>query len=172
MNKEGWFVSIGSNIDPEVNVVRIVEKLIGIFDKLHISPLAFTQPVNIDTEKVFINGVVFIESDEDAASLKSSLQGIEVAMGRPLDDAQRKIKDRSVDLDILCRYEAGDEARVVEQIPRESYIRPLFILLAMKLNLLKTCRVKLCGPTVTLLIDGSLFGKLLPPSTGTVTPVV
>lgn len=96
------YISVGSNIDPEVNIVRCLETLLARFGNVFIYPCTYTQPVNIVTDKRFINTLGVIRSDLSPRRLKQVFCEIEEALGRDRADVERSYKDRTCDIDIIC----------------------------------------------------------------------
>lgn len=94
------FIGIGSNIDPEKNVLAALRLL---RDRVHIvalSTLYRTQAEGRPDDPDFINGVVLIETDLSPRALKLGLlREIEEALGRqhPAD----RNAPRTMDLDLL-----------------------------------------------------------------------
>lgn len=97
----GYVIGIGSNIDPEANVPRILDALLRHFGRLSMSRILRTQPVNMASAREFFNLAVLVETQIAPAALKDICNGIECALGRDRGDPSRALKDRVADLDIL-----------------------------------------------------------------------
>ena len=66
-----YYLSVGSNIDPEVNIAKCLEILLESFTPAFVYPCTYTQPECIVTDRVFINTLLVIRSDRDPVSLKA-----------------------------------------------------------------------------------------------------
>lgn len=93
------FISLGSNIKPEQNLVEGVRRLAERCRLLVASPVYETRPVGTLNQPSFLNAAILIETDLDAADLKVQvLQPIEEELGRIR--TQDKNAPRTIDLDI------------------------------------------------------------------------
>ncbi|WP_368671242.1 2-amino-4-hydroxy-6-hydroxymethyldihydropteridine diphosphokinase [Marinobacterium sedimentorum] len=101
-----YYLSVGSNIDPEANIARCLEILLEHFTTAFVYPCTYTKPECMVTDKVFINTLAVIESDMAQDSLKAFFCSVEEILGRDRTDKNRSIKDRTCDIDIiLCSSE-------------------------------------------------------------------
>ncbi|MFC6670305.1 2-amino-4-hydroxy-6-hydroxymethyldihydropteridine diphosphokinase [Marinobacterium aestuariivivens] len=96
-----YYLSIGSNIDPETNIARCIETLLTHFNIAYLFPCTYTAPEKIDSDHVFLNTLLIIESDQEEVELKRLFCQIEEALGRDRSDSRRSYKDRTCDIDIL-----------------------------------------------------------------------
>lgn len=96
-----YYLSIGSNINPESNISKILEILLAQFFTLYILPPIYTAPENIKSNNKFINTLVVLKSDLNITSLKNIFNDIEKSLGRNRNDKNRSIKDRTCDIDII-----------------------------------------------------------------------
>nr|WP_067286434.1 2-amino-4-hydroxy-6-hydroxymethyldihydropteridine diphosphokinase [Marinobacterium profundum] len=96
-----YYLSVGSNIDPEVNVAKCLEVLLEHFTTAFVYPCTYTKPECMVTDKVFINTLVVIQSDMAQDSLKAFFCSVEEMLGRDRSDCDRSIKDRTCDIDII-----------------------------------------------------------------------
>lgn len=103
-----YYLSLGSNVAPEINAVNMVRSLCHTFGAITIFPFSYTSPEGIETKKHFINSLAIVESNECAELIKCKLNSIEVSLGRNRADPDRSRKDRSADLDILGVSEKED----------------------------------------------------------------
>ncbi|QEP42705.1 2-amino-4-hydroxy-6-hydroxymethyldihydropteridine diphosphokinase [Ectothiorhodospiraceae bacterium BW-2] len=131
--EQGYFIGIGSNIDPEKNIQRALTLLQQRFGTIELSPLQWTEPVGMTSRAPFINGVLYLESSSDSATLKQQLNQIEIELGRDRTDPERKIKDRPIDLDILLARPIGTAVTAADT-PQESYLQRPFQQLIATLN--------------------------------------
>ncbi len=118
------FISIGSNIDKEVNIPSSIAALRNQFGKLVLSSLYETEAVGFEGDD-FINLIVQFSSDLDAKTVAKTLRQIELDHGRTRDS--RKYAARTLDLDLIL---FGDliisDGRL--QIPRDEIERYAFVL--------------------------------------------
>lgn len=97
MNKA--IIGIGSNIQAEINIPRMLEILRFHVDVLDISSLIQTKPIGIEDQPDFTNGAVKIRTTLEIAEFKQLLKDIENQMGR--DRSAPKFGSRCIDLDIV-----------------------------------------------------------------------
>ena len=96
-----YYLSLGSNLQPELNAVNMLRALLQHFGPLLSYPFVYTTPENINTSNGFINALVVMSSNRSPEQVKACLNTIEVALGRDRTDPARSIKDRPADIDIL-----------------------------------------------------------------------
>ncbi len=92
-------IGIGSNIEAEINIpkmLRILEQKVKV---IKVSPLIKTKPIGIKEQPDFTNGAVKIETELNPDDLKKKLKAIEDEMGR--DRNGMKSGPRCIDLDIV-----------------------------------------------------------------------
>ena len=95
-----FFVSIGSNIDPEKNVPACIERLKQRFRIADISSIYETDPVGPAGDRKFWNLVVRLESELTETQLGKKLKTLEDTLGRKRDPENR-FSPRTIDLDII-----------------------------------------------------------------------
>ncbi len=117
-----YYLSLGSNIDPEHSAVEMVRWLCRHFGSIGLYPFRYTQPEGIESDTAFVNTLAIVRSEAAPAQVKQWLNEIEAAMGRDRSDPLRSIKSRSADLDILgstkaltLSFFAGAEEGYVQQ---------------------------------------------------------
>lgn len=125
-----YFLSLGSNIDPEENVWNMLDKLSELLGPLDISKIEETSAIGFDSEKKFLNLCVRIKSDLDAEALKAILIQIEMDLGRDRENPDSKTSDRPADIDILFSINPNENFIPDSSIPKETYVLPTFIELA------------------------------------------
>ena len=91
-------VGIGSNLDAESNIPKMLKILETKVDVLKVSTLLKTKPIGITDQPDFTNGAVKIETDLKLEKLNEVLKGIEDQLGR--DRTVPKFGPRCIDLDI------------------------------------------------------------------------
>ena len=118
------FISIGSNIDKEVNVTSSLRALERAFGRLQISSIYETEPVGFVGDS-FYNLVVRFESELSAKEVAKQLRQIELEHGRTRES--QKFSARTLDLDlILYGDQIISDGRL--QIPRDEIERYAFVL--------------------------------------------
>jgi len=92
-------ISIGSNIDPEQNIAKMLTILEKDCRVLKVSELVRTKPIGIEDQPDFVNGAALVETALDQVDFKQYLKSVEDALGR--DRSLPKFGPRSMDLDIV-----------------------------------------------------------------------
>jgi 2-amino-4-hydroxy-6-hydroxymethyldihydropteridine diphosphokinase len=115
------YLSLGSNIDKERNLVRAVELLAEAVKIVAASSVYETTPVGTPNQESFLNAAVVVETPLSAESLKTEvLAAIERRLGR------RRTADRNaprtIDIDIAL---FNDEIRDTEVLTRPHLAVPL-----------------------------------------------
>ena len=100
-----FYISIGSNINPEKNVVLILKELLKISPSLSISRILQTKAVDVESDNYFLNLCASLNFPDSASVLTQKFKEIERKLGRDIDDAERGKKDRTADIDILFAYD-------------------------------------------------------------------
>ena len=100
-----FYLSIGTNIEPEKNAVKIIQSLVECYGRLTLFPFIYSEPEDISSKAVFLNSVAIISSPDSEQNVKDSLNKIETKLGRQRDDPLRGMKDRTADIDILLTAE-------------------------------------------------------------------
>jgi 2-amino-4-hydroxy-6-hydroxymethyldihydropteridine diphosphokinase len=118
------YISIGSNIDKEKNILDSLKALEDLFGELTVSSVYESEPVGFSGD-TFYNIVVGFDSDLDVKTVAKHLRQIELDQGRTRDC--KKFSSRTLDLDLILY---GDlilsEGRL--QIPRDEIERYAFVL--------------------------------------------
>ena len=111
------YIGLGSNINPEVNIIRTLELLQGS-PKTHCDVLAISTFYRCPAvgpavgQSDFINGIVKISTELTAEQLKYDfLRPLEFELGRALDE--KKYTPRCMDLDIIFY---GDEVHQTNKL--------------------------------------------------------
>ncbi|HSI41088.1 MAG TPA: 2-amino-4-hydroxy-6-hydroxymethyldihydropteridine diphosphokinase [Xanthobacteraceae bacterium] len=99
----GYILGIGTNIDPEINALRIVDHLVARFGRLLVSRMYYTEPVGMSSHHRFINYCAFAASDQPPEAFKACCEAIEAELGRNRARADSKTADRPADIDLLAR---------------------------------------------------------------------
>lgn len=103
---QGYILGIGSNLDPEQNVPRIVEQLLCRFGKILLSRFYETAPVGMESHRQFINFCAFVRTELEPEACKAACVAIEVELGRDRTHPARRTRDRAADIDLLARLGA------------------------------------------------------------------
>ena len=98
-----FYLSIGTNINPEKNAAKVITNLCRHFGDITLLPFIYTKPEVISSSSIFLNGLVIIESKLNNKELKNILNSIEIKLGRNRNDPLKSTKDRPADIDILLQ---------------------------------------------------------------------
>ncbi len=156
-SQSGFLLGIGSNIDPHKNITQIIYLLLKHFPLLSLSRVLEIPPIGMNSQRDFLNVVVFIQTEQAEAELKAICNTIEVQLGRNRNDPERKTKDRSADLDILTKIQLPEDAeRPAHLITDEYFLYPLLDeLIAHLVN--KPFELQQTGVEINL--EGLSFGQ-------------
>jgi len=91
-------IGIGSNIEAEINIPKMIEILRTEVEVLQVSKMLKTKPIGILDQPDFTNGAVKVQTEYDQLELNTILKNIEDQMGR--DRTNPKFGPRCIDLDI------------------------------------------------------------------------
>lgn len=92
-------IGIGSNINAEENISKMLEILTLHMDVLRVSTMLKTKPIGIEDQPDFTNGAVKIQTSLGKKELNRLLKKIEDQLGR--DRSAPKFGPRTIDLDIV-----------------------------------------------------------------------
>lgn len=92
-------IGIGSNLDAENNIRRVLEILADKFELVKVSEFVKTKPIGITEQPDFTNGAAKIRTILNHNILENILKQIEDQMGR--DRTVPKFGPRCIDLDIV-----------------------------------------------------------------------
>jgi 2-amino-4-hydroxy-6-hydroxymethyldihydropteridine diphosphokinase len=126
MEPRDVYVGLGSNVEPLSNVPRMLDSLLRLVPVVDVSPIAVTDPVNMEgAGQPFLNAAVRLRTELAEQDVKEYFNAVEVALGRDRTDPRRSTRDRPADLDILFTL-AIDTPAIPESIslPSEVYLRP------------------------------------------------
>ncbi|WP_020406109.1 2-amino-4-hydroxy-6-hydroxymethyldihydropteridine diphosphokinase [Hahella ganghwensis] len=117
-------VGIGSNIDPQKNLLAAFESLSSEFDGLRLSPVYRCRAVGFDGDD-FYNLVASFETQLDVGQLQQALKGIEASTGRT--GKESKWSGRTLDIDILT-YD--DKVGIIDgvELPRDEIVKHAYVL--------------------------------------------
>lgn len=130
----GYFVGLGSNIEPATHLGKAIEHLVRLAGRVEVSRVLQTSPIDLETPRHFWNAVAYFITNLDCVELKSQLNAIEAGLGRDRADPGRATKDRTIDLDILLQIPAHARCVMASQVAHEAYHRPSFLELLNALN--------------------------------------
>jgi 2-amino-4-hydroxy-6-hydroxymethyldihydropteridine diphosphokinase len=118
------FISIGSNIDKDKNILASLHALEHHYGKLTISSIYESEPVGF-TGDTFYNLVVGFNSELGVKEVAKQLRQIELDNGRTRDS--QKFSARTLDLDLILYDDLIlNDGRL--QIPRDEIERYAFVL--------------------------------------------
>ena len=117
-------LSLGSNVEPKVNIRLAVESLRKKFGELLLSSVYESESVGFDGNN-FINLVASCESEAPLGELKNYIKMLEDDMGR--ERHKPKFSDRPIDIDILLFGDStGEECGL--SLPRAEILSSAFVL--------------------------------------------
>jgi len=118
------YISIGSNIEPAVNVVAALRLLAAAFGSLRCSSVYRTPAVGFEGED-FLNMVVGLDTEEPPHQLAAHLRAFEDERGRQRGGA--RFSARTLDLDVLTWGDAVlEDGKLV--LPRPEITEQAFVL--------------------------------------------
>lgn len=120
-HRQGYILGLGSNISPQHNMAAMILALMDRFNQITLSRVLKIPPVEMDSQRDFLNAVAFIETGVTEAALKNQTNQIEIALGRDRSDPQSKIKDRPADIDILYPLKLPDDAQLTPATITDEY---------------------------------------------------
>ncbi|WP_339065406.1 2-amino-4-hydroxy-6-hydroxymethyldihydropteridine diphosphokinase [Teredinibacter turnerae] len=120
-------LSVGSNIDRELNIRSGIHALRMAFGELKCSPVYESEAVGFDGAN-FLNLVVALNTAQSVAELSAGLREIENTHGR--NRGEPKFSSRTLDIDILTYDNSVGVVDGVE-LPRREILKNAFVLLPM-----------------------------------------
>ena len=99
MTRNTAIISIGSNIDAEKNIARMLKILGNEVEIQKVSSLVKTKPIGIEDQPDFTNGALKAKTGMKKDELNRLLKSIEDELGR--DRSAPKFGPRTIDLDIV-----------------------------------------------------------------------
>jgi 2-amino-4-hydroxy-6-hydroxymethyldihydropteridine diphosphokinase len=109
------YLSLGSNVRPEANLVSALRALHERFGALLISPIYRTTAIGFDGPD-FLNAAAVLDSDLDAYALNDWLHALEDAHGR--DRSGSRFGNRPLDIDIVFYDDLVTEGPGNLRLPR------------------------------------------------------
>ena len=114
-----YFLSIGSNINAEANIIFAIEKLQKILDKPKFSSIHKTKAEGFEGDD-FLNLVVSGNSDSSFDDLNKVLKDIEDESGRNRDAP--KFSARTLDIDIILQIDEDEILFESDEIEKYSFV--------------------------------------------------
>lgn len=117
-------LSLGSNIDPRVNIYHAQLELRELFGAIQCSRVYESEAVGFQGDN-FLNMVVAVETDIDLKDIIRFIKSLENALGR--NRSQPRFASRTIDIDVLFYGSAtGEEVGI--QLPRAEIVDNAFVL--------------------------------------------
>ncbi|WP_163832387.1 2-amino-4-hydroxy-6-hydroxymethyldihydropteridine diphosphokinase [Spartinivicinus ruber] len=115
--KQAVLLGIGCNVQPAIQIPKILNALVTRFEAVWLSSLVMTKPVGVENAADFCNGVLYFYSDLSEEALNVWCKQLELKIGRTPQDCKSK---QIADLDLLW---CGDSQQVLNpsEIIKESY---------------------------------------------------
>ena len=114
-----YFLSLGSNLNAEANILFAIEKLQKILDKPKFSSIHKTKAEGFEGDD-FLNLVVVGESDLGFDDLNQKLKDIENESGRNRDVP--KFSARTLDIDIVLQIDEDEILFESDEIEKYSFV--------------------------------------------------
>ena len=109
-----YYLSIGSNIEPEKYIPACLKKLSAVWPQARFSTVYETDPVGPAGRSKFWNLAARIQSYETESQMRTALREIEAGLGRVRIPNER-FAPRTIDIDILPQ--AGYQTQAFIMIP-------------------------------------------------------
>lgn len=151
-----YYLSIGSNIEPQKNIGKCIEILLENFGSLYLYSPVYTKPEGLNTDSIFINTLVVLESDANAVFFKDILNGIERKLGRVKKN--KNLMGHTCDIDIISNRD--DFNLSIFSNLREGYLQSVI----RSENLAKNVRIynlECIDRPSTVYLDGSSSNKAI-----------
>ena len=117
-------LSLGSNLEPRINIPLAVESLRRKFGKLSLSRVYESEAIGFQGDN-FLNLVASVECNVPLGEIQSYLKLLEDLMGRDRD--MTRFADRVIDIDILLYGDStGEECGL--SLPRSEILSSAFVL--------------------------------------------
>lgn len=136
-----YIIGIGSNINPQHNVPRILTALLDLADEIQTSRIIQTAPSGMDSQRPFLNLAASLLYPDEAAALKTRFNTIETRLGRDRAAPDSSVRDRPADLDILLQLSPDAQTIASATLPPEPYLRPVVV------DLLRYLELEIVGDT-------------------------
>lgn len=117
------FVSIGTNINAEANMLLVKESLNSLFDVIYSS--IYKTPAEGFEGEDFLNSVCKFDTDKNPQELRTLLKNIEKDMGRTF--TQKGMSNRVIDLDLIL-YGDFQINRNGLELPSSDIVKYKFVL--------------------------------------------
>ena len=114
-----YFLSLGSNINAEANIIFAIEQLNKILINTKFSSIYKTKAEGFEGDD-FLNLVVAGESDLNFDDLNEKLKGIEDESGRKRDVP--KFSARTLDIDIVLQIDEDEILYESDEIEKYSFV--------------------------------------------------
>ncbi|MEE8366232.1 MAG: 2-amino-4-hydroxy-6-hydroxymethyldihydropteridine diphosphokinase [Gammaproteobacteria bacterium] len=118
------YVSLGSNVGRDRNILLAIKEMRSAFGDLRLSPVYESASVGFDGSD-FLNLVAGFETESDVHEVVQVLRAIEDRLGR--DRTQPRFSPRPIDLDILTYDDLVMDEQGI-QIPRQEILQNAFVL--------------------------------------------
>ena len=118
-----YLIGLGSNIAPDTHLPAALAELSQLCELVASSPVLTTAAVGTTFHGDFANQLAVIRCALPAPMLKHQLLRIESKLGREPKTPERKLHDRTIDLDILATAASAEEAR--QYALQDSYYRDI-----------------------------------------------
>jgi 2-amino-4-hydroxy-6-hydroxymethyldihydropteridine diphosphokinase len=119
------YLGLGSNIEPEANIVLAVEELERRLGAVAVSPVYRAPAVGFESAD-FLNLVVAVDTDMSPTCLLELIEEIHALAGRERSEGNKRVA-RSLDIDLLTYGDRIEPDRPV-RVPRDDILVYAFVL--------------------------------------------
>ena len=99
MSEHRTIISLGSNINPEVNIKKALKGMAIVGRIIRKSSFIYTKPLLYENQPKFLNGAILLATEHDRDALRDQLKTLESTIGRIR--TPNKNGPRAIDLDII-----------------------------------------------------------------------
>jgi len=154
-----YFVGLGSNINPSLNVTLMLQELFNISEEIDVSRIIETEPIGFESDNKFLNLSVRLKTEKNTRQLKEYFNQIETQLGRNRTNINRKFQDRVADLDILFALDEQENFVDESLLPSEIFIRSTLVELIHFLDLKCHSLTDFLPEGIEITINNVLIGK-------------
>lgn len=98
-----YLIGLGSNIYPEKYLFEAIQSLKFQLDIISLSPVLVNPPCGYSFKNEFHNQLLLVHTPLLEKPLKDIFEQIEFELGREAKTPARKLKDRTIDIDIISQ---------------------------------------------------------------------
>lgn len=108
-----YLISLGSNINADEFLPKALSLINNDYDVISYSHILKNPACGTYFKSPFHNQLLLLKSSQDNKQLKVIFEQFEIQLGREAKSAERKYKDRTIDIDILSQASSPLDALVI-----------------------------------------------------------